>query len=106
MVDFNFSVFAPVRPVSTDSSEFGGVLDSALRATGKPGGWVVSADDSWCFVTPHEHVGQTQGWKLHLSATMSSATTVLNRALPVLLQGNCAFKFVSMFDSPLERGRP
>ncbi|MGH3972729.1 MAG: class IV lanthionine synthetase LanL [Pseudonocardiaceae bacterium] len=95
MADFNFSVFAPARPISADSSEFSEVLDSALRATGKADEWTVSADGFWCYVTPHEHVGRSQGWKLHLSATVSSATTVLDRALPTLLQGGCAFKFAS-----------
>lgn len=95
MADFNFSVFTPARSVSTDSSELRGMLDSTLRARGEIDGWDVSTGDFWCSVTPHEHAARSQGWKLHLSATVSSATTILDRALPVLLQGGCAFKFAS-----------
>lgn len=71
------------------------MLHSTLRARDEIDGWDVSTDGFWCCVTPHGHAGRSQGWKLHLSATVSSATTILDRALPVLLQGGCAFKFAS-----------
>jgi serine/threonine protein kinase len=94
-VDFNFSVFTGVRRVSADASELGEVLDSALRALGVADHWGVSTDGIWCCVTPDEHVGRSQGWKLHLSATVSSAKAVLTRVLPLLLKDGSAFKFAS-----------
>src|SRR5215211_8092588 len=55
--------------------------------------WSIRADGAWCMVFPHGHTLRRQGWKLHLSATPASATTVLERALPVLVAAGCAGKF-------------
>lgn len=97
-MDFNFSVFAGVRGASADVSELVGMLDGALRAMGETDRWDVSTGGFWCGVTPHEHVVRSQGWKLHLSATVSSAKTVLARALPLLLKDGSVFKFASTLE--------
>jgi hypothetical protein len=97
-VNFNFSVFTGERQTSTDFSELGEVLDSALRSLGETDRWDVSTDSFWCRVTPNKQLGQSQGWKLHLSATVSSAEVVLARALPVLLKGSSAFKFANTLE--------
>ncbi|MGH3718291.1 MAG: class IV lanthionine synthetase LanL [Pseudonocardiaceae bacterium] len=98
MADFNFSVFTGARGTSADVSELGEVLDSALRASGETGRRHVSTSGFWCSVTPHEHVVRSQGWKLHLSATVSSAKKVLARVLPLLLEDGSAFKFASTLE--------
>ncbi|MGH8903338.1 MAG: class IV lanthionine synthetase LanL [Egibacteraceae bacterium] len=69
------------------------MLGSALRTAGKAERWEVTTDGLWCYVTPNEHSWRAQGWKLHLSATVSSAEAVLVRSLPVLLEGRSPFKF-------------
>lgn len=97
-MDFNFSVFTAARGASADVSELAAVLDSALRTLGETDHWDVSTDGFWCRVTPDKQVGRSQGWKLHLSATVSSAEVVLARALPVLLEGGSAFKFASTLE--------
>jgi Lanthionine synthetase C-like protein/Protein kinase domain len=94
-VEFNFSVFADARGASVDASELGGVLDDAFRVLGVTDCWNVATEGFWCYVAPREYAGRSQGWKLHLSATMSSAKAVLARTLPVLLEGGCAFKFAN-----------
>jgi serine/threonine protein kinase len=98
MADFNFSVFTGARGTSTDPSELATLLDEALRALDEADRWEVPSGGFWCCVTRKDYVGRSQGWKLHLSATVSSAETVLARALPVLLKGNSAFKFASRLD--------
>lgn len=95
MADFNFSVFPAVRRASVDACELSEILDEALRVIDKTDRWDVSTDGLWCSVTPSEHVGRSQGWKLHVSATVSSAQEVLARAVPLLLQTSSAFKFAS-----------
>jgi class IV lanthipeptide synthase len=97
-VDFNFSVFMGARRTSAGVSELGEVLDSVLRSLGETDRWDVSTDSFWCQVIPNKQVGRSQGWKLHLSATVSSAEVVLARALPVLLKGGSAFKFANTLD--------
>ncbi|GAA0625197.1 hypothetical protein GCM10010174_50640 [Kutzneria viridogrisea] len=56
-------------------------------------GWTLSQGETWCSATPPGHVPRRQGWKLHVSATAASAPRVLERALPVLAEHACAFKF-------------
>lgn len=62
------------------------------------GSWDVWLDGIWCSARPPAHRLREQGWKLHLSATRSSATTVLHRAVEVLARHGCAFKFASSIE--------
>jgi serine/threonine protein kinase len=50
------------------------------------------ADELWIMARPSGPELPGQGWKLHISATVSSATDVLGRTLPVLVQSNVCFK--------------
>jgi hypothetical protein len=93
-----FSVFTGTQRTSEDASELGEVLDSALRALSDTDHWDVSTDNFWCRVTPNKRVGRSQGWKLHLSATVLPAPVVLARALPVLLKASSAFKFAGTLE--------
>lgn len=57
--------------------------------------WVIDADSHPVFVSvrPQQSRLPLQGWKLHLSATPQSASSCLNKALPVLISNRCHFKF-------------
>jgi len=57
--------------------------------------WSIRTDEAWCTVFPRDRALPAQGWKLHLSATPASAAQVLERALPVLVDACCAFKFAA-----------
>ncbi|MFD3333098.1 class IV lanthionine synthetase LanL [Streptomyces sp. NPDC058700] len=74
------------------------LLRQALHATGAGECWTTGSDDMWCRVTPRSGTRREQGWKLHLSATVASAPTVLEKALPVLLRQRSAFKFARSLD--------
>src|SRR6266536_1010925 len=67
------------------------LVRSAL--TGDGAGWKVWLNGMWCCARPPAHALREQGWKLHLAATRSSATAVLQRSLDVLARHRCAFKF-------------
>lgn len=71
------------------------LVHGALRSGGADHRWDVTIEGLWCRVTPRGHRWPSQGWKLHVSTTLPLADTVLTRALPVLLQARCAFKFAS-----------
>lgn len=60
--------------------------------------WEIYFHDIWCYVHPALYQSREQGWKLHVSATRSSATVVLERSLAVLLRHRCAFKFATTLD--------
>jgi tRNA A-37 threonylcarbamoyl transferase component Bud32 len=56
--------------------------------------WRIDDDDDgpWIWVAPETEDIPSQGWKLHLSATVASAVAVLDRALPILLSDTASFK--------------
>jgi tRNA A-37 threonylcarbamoyl transferase component Bud32 len=98
MADFSFSVLTPKQRVEADDSTLARVLDSALSVAGEKDHWEVKADGHWCYLTRGEQLGRAQGWKLHISATLASAETVLGRSLPVLLSSRSSFKFARTID--------
>lgn len=98
MADFSFSVLTPALRADSDDSTLARVLERALRAIGEKDRWEVKADGHWCYLTRNDSPRRTQGWKLHVSATMASAETVLARSLPVLLGSRSPFKFARTLD--------
>ncbi|MEV7420272.1 class IV lanthionine synthetase LanL [Streptomyces sp. NPDC089919] len=55
--------------------------------------WTLQDGGTWCMVTPQQAELREQGWKLHVSATVASAPSVLAGAAAVLGASPCAFKF-------------
>jgi Lanthionine synthetase C-like protein/Protein kinase domain len=60
--------------------------------------WEIRLEGMWCSVWPAAYRIRDQGWKLHVSASWSSATTVLERSLDVLVRNRCAFKVARTLD--------
>jgi hypothetical protein len=60
--------------------------------------WDITTDDVWCRVRPVGYEPRLQGWKLHVSATVTSAVEVLKRVVDVLAADPCAFKFAGTLD--------
>ncbi|WP_415951798.1 class IV lanthionine synthetase LanL [Streptomyces sp. KLOTTS4A1] len=73
--------------------DFENLLGRALDGSGEGARWTTEADEMWCHLRPAAAARREQGWKLHVSATSSSAPMVLERALDVLLREESAFKF-------------
>jgi tRNA A-37 threonylcarbamoyl transferase component Bud32 len=94
-VDFNFSVFSRPWGDGEQGPNLVAQLHNALRAMDAQDRWEVTTGDFWCCVTPTHRVTRFQGWKLHISATVVSAETVLARVLPILLRGDSSFKFAA-----------
>lgn len=95
MAEFNFDIFTHALEFDADGS---GLVDAAvgmIRFMGEKDRWQVTMGGSWCNATPQGGIRRSQGWKLHVSATILSAETVLARALPVLVKGHSAVKFAS-----------
>ncbi len=78
------------------------LLESALRARGGAGAYLVTSAKPWCHVRPRGHQFRTQGWKLHVATTLPLAETVLTAVLPVLLDAGCAFKFAATWEDVAE----
>lgn len=79
----------PQHPDHLYVGDFLGVRDEVVALHG----WDHSMDEMWCHVIPPGHYSRPQGWKIHLSATPSSAASVLRNAARVLLERGVAFKF-------------
>src|ERR687895_737535 len=57
--------------------------------------WRFSVEGPWAFATPTGSRSPEQGWKLHISATETSASEVLAATLPVLVAERVPFKFAA-----------
>jgi serine/threonine protein kinase len=68
--------------------------------------WQVDEDHAWTRATLKDAEIPSQGWKLHISATLNSCDSVLTRALPVLHEREATFKVASTrpFLGALNRG--
>src|SRR5690349_6686193 len=87
----------PIEALSAEieQSLYYQTLIKACREANAGGEWQIRATaDGWLRVGPAgaEPTLPSQGWKLHLSASLVSAPVVLERALPVLLGETASFK--------------
>jgi hypothetical protein len=57
--------------------------------------WKFSVEGPWAFASPVGAQSPEQGWKLHISATETSAVEVLAATLPVLVAESVPFKFAA-----------
>lgn len=65
----------------------------ATRATAEPPRWSHDRTDFWLRVTHVAAARPEQGWKLHVSANLQAAATILERALETLYKFPVCFKF-------------
>ena len=74
------------------------IISDIFRSSFDSSKWRIQAgeDSGWIHVL---NTGEppVQGWKLHLSASESSAAEVLRRALPVLLEETAGFKITASY---------
>src|SRR6266536_2334245 len=89
------SVWTPWRRLADhgERATLVGLAQGALARRRAAADWNVRTERAWCYLQPAGCVLPDQGWKLHLSATVTSADPVLERALGVLLPQRAAFKF-------------
>ncbi|MEV4020564.1 class IV lanthionine synthetase LanL [Nonomuraea angiospora] len=70
-----------------------GPLRSLLEQAASPERWALRAESFWCYAEPPGYAWRLQGWKLHVSATVTSAPKVLENAARVLVARRACFKF-------------
>src|SRR5262245_5540756 len=61
-----------------------------------PDGWQVQRGGVWHFCFPpgdSVDVLPLQGWKIHVSSTVSNATSILVAVVPILVEQGTSFKF-------------
>lgn len=86
---FTDSVFydSPTRPVASSTAFAAGWPD--------PQGWQIRQKECWTVLTPPGPLLPAQGWKIHVSATMTNAADVLRIVWNYCLTQNIAFKFIT-----------
>ena len=80
---------------SSSDSLMVSLRDTVKRHSARSGqSWRIEEDKTspWLWVSCDDGAVPEQGWKLHLSATVASAVTVLERAVPILLENGATFK--------------
>lgn len=55
--------------------------------------WVSTRDGFWFHIHPRKVALPTQGWKVHVSATLDNGASILQRAAKIALAHNVPFKF-------------
>lgn len=86
------------RNDSTTETRYQAILEGAgisPATTESRYGWTLHSDGHWLVVRDPEIASPDQGWKLHISAHIYSAETVLERVLPVLIAERACFKVAS-----------
>jgi hypothetical protein len=68
--------------------------DEPLQHRDPPAGWVRSRSGSWEGWSPAQWPIRLQGWKIHVSATLDNAVSVLDRVTAIALPAQVAFKFL------------
>jgi hypothetical protein len=77
-------------------------LVAELIESSRLAGWAVEQQAPWTYLQPPVETRRTQGWKLHVSATVWSAPHVLHACMPVLLRARVPFKFASTADDVMK----
>jgi hypothetical protein len=84
-----------VRPLDA-SPVYGDLAVTARAAVASSGAeWRFAVEGPWAFATPVAAHSPEQGWKLHISATETSAAEVLAATVPVLVAEGVPFKFAA-----------
>lgn len=88
-----FSEISDVIPRGNDRGELQAIIRRLLD--GAQSSWSISVSHPWTYVMCRHTPTPSQGWKIHVSATPTSAPRVLETVAPVLLEAGCSFKFAS-----------
>lgn len=76
--------------LKSSEGSFWRAVEWATRQQEPP--WSLAANDDWIRASPTGRRIPSQGWKIHVSATIVSADEVLQAALPVLVAKRASFK--------------
>jgi class III lanthionine synthetase len=95
-VDVRYEQFCLVDPVFYDAPSRAATVEQRF-VTGRelPEGWRCHQRESWTVLSPPDVETAAQGWKVHVSATMDNADTVLDAVWRYCVDRRIAFKFLS-----------
>lgn len=74
--------------------ELENLLQQCLTDSSAPEAWKIYKSPPWIYVQSQAQELPEQGWKIHVSATATSAPQILSICLPLLIRAQVSFKFV------------
>jgi tRNA A-37 threonylcarbamoyl transferase component Bud32 len=83
--------YEPFETHYNPSEEYTILVKDILKEVGKD--WLTSHDGFWCHVHPRQFTWPVQGWKVHVSTTLSNSSSILKKAARIALMNDIAFKF-------------
>jgi serine/threonine protein kinase len=83
--------YEPYETRYQPSDEYLGVVTDLLQYCSED--WQVQREGFWFYVYPRHFAFPTQGWKVHVSATLANAASILRRTARILLDNKIPFKF-------------
>lgn len=83
--------YEPFEARYEPSHEYVDLVNGLLRDV--PGDWITTRDGLWFHTHPKKFPLPVQGWKVHVSATLNNAESILERVARVALAHNLPFKF-------------
>jgi serine/threonine protein kinase len=82
------------------------IAKQELRDRADRSAWSIAVGDPWCTLTRVGYGLRGEGWKLHVAATAASASVVLRRSLPLLLDEGASFKFAGTIEDVMRLNAP
>jgi serine/threonine protein kinase len=83
--------YEPFETYYTPSDEYTRLIPDILKNLNKD--WQISRDGFWCHVHPRGCIWPTQGWKIHVSATLVNSASIVSRVSRIALSNDVPFKF-------------
>jgi serine/threonine protein kinase len=83
--------YEPLSIYYVASQEYADIVRESLGHIEKK--WTLERNGFWCYAHPEQYELPSQGWKVHVSATLGNAESILRRAAKVALVNDVSFKF-------------
>jgi serine/threonine protein kinase len=85
--------YEPLEIYYVGSQEYAEIIRELLRDCEKE--WSLARNGFWFYVHSKRYELPSQGWKIHVSATVTNADSILKKAARVALANNVSFKFAA-----------
>jgi serine/threonine protein kinase len=82
--------YVPFESAYEPSEEYMAIVRNLLAQSASE--WSAEPDGFWFHVHPKGRTLPAQGWKIHVSATVSNSESILRQAAPILIDAGVAFK--------------
>ncbi|WP_050788554.1 MULTISPECIES: class III lanthionine synthetase LanKC [Actinomycetes] len=83
------------RRIAAEKVSLDGTADFSVSARAVPDGWLREVGDEWVMLSPRAAAIPGQGWKIHVSACLDNADTVLDAVWDYCVERSVPFKYLT-----------